>query len=148
MKVTFVAERDTEIHSIYRWLRSDRDLVRSVEVAAPTGNDREAMGAVDTVAAVSSTVIGLGQLAFAFAGWRQTRPRGVDITITRPDGARLTVAAGDAVSAEALTEFLTAWSGGAPAAELPRSGGAPAAEKPWSGGAPAAAKRRPRRSKS
>lgn len=116
MKVTFVAERDTEIHSIYRWLRSDRDLVRSVQVAAPTGKDREAMGAVDTVVAVASTVVGLGQLAFAFVGWRQSRPRGADIVITRPDGARLTVAGGEAISAEALTDFLTAWSGGAAAA--------------------------------
>ncbi|MEU4221900.1 hypothetical protein [Actinoplanes sp. NPDC026623] len=114
--MTFAADRDVEIHSIYRWLRSDRDLVRCVEVAAPTGRDREAMGAVDTVAAVASTAVGLGQLAFAFAGWRQTRRDRVDFTITRPDGARLTVAARDAVTGEALTEFLTAWSGGAPAA--------------------------------
>jgi hypothetical protein len=125
VKVTFAADRDVEIQSIYHWFRSDRDLARSVEVAAPRGSDREAMGAVDTVAAVASTAVGLGQLAFAFAGWRQSRPAGADITITRPDGARLTVAARDALTGEALTEFLTA----------------------WSGGPPAAAKRRPRRSK-
>lgn len=107
MEVTFTAEHDDDIQSIYHWLSSDPDLVRSVQVAAPTGSDAEAMGAVDTVAAVSSSVIGLGQLAFAFLSWRGARPPGTTITITRADGQQLAITGGADVTAQVLTQFLT-----------------------------------------
>ena len=108
MKVSFTSDQDTEIDSLYDWLSSDPDLARSVRVAAPTGTDREAMGAVDTVAAVASSVIGLGQLAFAFAGWRQDTSTGATLTITRPDGHRLTITGAQAVTGEAISQFLSA----------------------------------------
>ena len=124
MEVTFTAEHDADIQSIYNWLRSDRDLLRSVQVAAPTGSDHEAMGAVDTVAAVSSSVIGLGQLAFAFLSWRGARPAGTTITITRADGQQLAITGGADVTAQVLTQFLTKGAAGDATATAGVSGAA------------------------
>lgn len=108
MKVIFATDQDFEVHSLYRWLSSDRDLARSVDVGVPTGNDREAMGAIDTIAAVSSSVIGLAQLALAVVAWRETRPASTRISISRADGHQLTITGGDAATVEAITRFFAA----------------------------------------
>jgi hypothetical protein len=114
VKVTFTTDHDSDIHSLYHWLSSDRDLARSVEVATPTGTDREAMGAIDTIAAVSSSAIGAAQLALAVVAWRGTRPAGPRMTISRPDGHQLTITGGDAATVETITQFFA---GGTPTAQ-------------------------------
>ncbi len=106
MRIIFTTDQDAEAYSLHHWLSGDRELARHVVVDVPQGSDRQAMGAVDTVAAVSSSVIGLAQLAVAVATWFQTRSPRVELTVTRPDGHHLTVSGGDVAVGKALAAFL------------------------------------------
>jgi hypothetical protein len=84
---------DAKIDSLYRWLSSDPDVVRRVEVVR--GSDENRPGAMGPDAATISVMVSAGAAAVssvaalisAIAAWRNTQPRGsADVTLTSGSG--------------------------------------------------------------
>lgn len=65
---------EQELRSLYQWLSDDRDLRGRVRIVAEDETRPGEMGgAFDAVVAVLSTGAALGQLAVAYAAWRDSR---------------------------------------------------------------------------
>ena len=73
---------EQELGSLYQWLSDDRELREQARIIpddeAPPG---EMGGALDAVVAVLSAGAGVGQLAVAYAAWRDSRRPRSSITI-------------------------------------------------------------------
>ncbi len=73
---------EQELSSLYQWLSDDRELRELARIIpddeAPPG---EMGGAFDAVVAVLSAGAGVGQLAVAYAAWRESRRPRSSITI-------------------------------------------------------------------
>jgi hypothetical protein len=103
--VRIAPEDGAEAADLFEWLRSDLDVARGAEVrpgpAAPG-----TLGALEVVDVVLTQAAAFSGLAMAIVSWRQSRPRSKPITITRPDGATLTLPGDDPGNAAVIRAFL------------------------------------------
>ncbi|MFC4021460.1 hypothetical protein ACFOW4_26455 [Micromonospora sp. GCM10011542] len=96
---------------LFDWLRADASLIREAEVRpgpAEPGN----LGALEIIDVVLGQATAISSLALAVETWRRSRPHRESLTITRPDGATLTLPSGDAENADAIRQFLAEEDGG------------------------------------
>ncbi|GAA0799797.1 effector-associated constant component EACC1 [Spirilliplanes yamanashiensis] len=105
MRVRIATADGVEGNALYSWLRGDPALVRDADVSAPEPAAGE-MGAMEVVDVVLTHGAALGGLAVSVATWLGTRTRRSTITITRADGATLTVSDADEVSPGLIEDFL------------------------------------------
>ena len=82
------SESERELRSLYQWLRGDRELREHavVEPADQGPRPGEMSAAFDAVVAVLSTVTGAGQLAVAYAAWRDARQPRSSVTVVVTGG--------------------------------------------------------------
>ncbi|MET7401199.1 hypothetical protein ABZS66_47745 [Dactylosporangium sp. NPDC005572] len=96
----------SELAALHSWLRSDRDLLRTADVTASAGQGGT-MNAVEVINLVLTHVAAGANFALAFEAWRRTRRRPQPLTLTRPDGTKLTVDPDSPAAKEAIIEFLS-----------------------------------------
>ena len=106
MRVRIETPDAAEGTSLHGWLRADPDLTHTADVSVPP-TAPGSMGAFDVVELVLTQATAMGGLAVSIATWLGTRRRRPDLTITRADGATLTVAAGSAPDPELIATFLS-----------------------------------------
>jgi hypothetical protein len=125
VRVRITADDGAISAELYEWLRDDR----TAGVAA-VSTDSETLGALDVIDVVLTQVTAWANLAVAIAAWRQSRSPAPAVTLTRPDGATLTLVAGEAGSAALIQEFLTGASPAGDESETPSGaeGDTPAAD--------------------
>ncbi len=105
MRVRIATGDGVEGNALLTWLRGDPALARTADVSAappPAGG----MGALEVVDIVLTHAAALGSLAVSVATWIGTRPQPPAVTITRPDGAALTIEAGADVDPGLIEDFL------------------------------------------
>lgn len=90
-----------EGNSLYAWL-SEAEVGEVTAPPPPPGQ----MGAFDVVDVLLTHATGLSGLAVAVATWIGTRRTPPAVTFTRPDGAKLTIAAGAEPDPELIEKFL------------------------------------------
>jgi Effector Associated Constant Component 1 len=70
------------IGSFFRWLTRDREMRRHAEVSLADAGSAGEMGALDLINVVLTQSVGLLSLAVAYAGWRDSRVKAPQITVT------------------------------------------------------------------
>ncbi|MFI5495161.1 hypothetical protein [Actinoplanes sp. NPDC051859] len=106
IRVRFAVADGVAGNALYSWLRADSALLRTADVdtgpAAPGS-----MGALEVVEVVVGQLAALGSLAVSVAAWLDSRREPPAVTITRADGATLTIGSGVEVDAAVIEEFLS-----------------------------------------
>lgn len=111
MRVRIGMDDATASADLFGWLRADPDLVRGAEVR-PGPAAAGTLGALEVIDVLLGQATAISSLALAVEAWRRSRSRPETITITRADGATLTLPSGDAGNAEAIRQFLAEEDGG------------------------------------
>ena len=73
MEINFVCEPgadDRDLSLLFRWLRSDPEILRDCSLHLTGSSDEEAMGAADTITAVVSDAVALGSLLVGYFSYR------------------------------------------------------------------------------
>ncbi|MEU5726358.1 hypothetical protein [Micromonospora sp. NPDC047738] len=96
---------------LFDWLRVDASLIRGAEVR-PGPADPGKLGALEIIDVVLGQATAISSLALAVEAWRRSRSRPGTVTITRADGATLTLPSGDAGNADVIRQFLAGENGG------------------------------------
>lgn len=105
IRVRFVVSDGVAGNALYSWLRADSALLRTADVA--TGSLAPgSMGALEVVEVVVSQLTALGSLAVSVAAWLDSRREPPAVTITRADGATLTIGSGAEVDTAVIEGFL------------------------------------------
>ncbi len=110
MRVRIATVGGVEGNALYSWLRGDPVLARDTDVSAPFP-PAGSMGALDVVDVVLTHAIALGSLAVSVATWLGARAEPATVTVTREDGATLTIS-GEA-DARLIEDFLNGGRAGA-----------------------------------
>jgi hypothetical protein len=106
MHVSIGTEVPAESAALYGWLRRDRVLARNADVVARAPADPTTMASLALIDVALTHATGIATLALSVLAWRRSRPRPAPVTITRPDGSRLSVDGDPAVTAELIVAFL------------------------------------------
>jgi hypothetical protein len=96
---------------LFTWLRNDAGLIRAAEVR-PGPAERGTQGALEIIDVVLGQATAISGLALAVEAWRRSRARPETITITRADGATITLPADADGNAEVIRQFLDHQDGG------------------------------------
>lgn len=90
MRVRITVAAADDAAALYEWLRADQGLARRAEVAAGPPAPGH-LGVLEIIDVVLTQATAVSSLALAVAGWRHSRRGRASVTITRADGATLTV---------------------------------------------------------
>lgn len=105
VRVQIAMEDPAASAELFDWLRMDADLVGGAQVRpGPAAPGK--LGALETIDVVLSQATAITSLALSVETWRRSRSHPEVVTITRRDGATLTLPSGDATNADAIRQFL------------------------------------------
>ena len=90
MRVRLTVTAADDAAALYEWLRTDPGLARRAEVTAGPPEPGH-LGALEIIDVVLTQATAVASLALAVAGWRRSRSGRTSVTVTRADGATLTV---------------------------------------------------------
>lgn len=105
MRVRIATADGVAGNALYSWLRGDPTLPNDTDVSMPSPR-ADSMGALDVLDVVLTHATALGSLAVSVATWLGTRAEPPMVTITRWDGATLTIRDGTAIDAGLIEKFL------------------------------------------
>ncbi|MEV4624816.1 hypothetical protein AB0J90_00800 [Micromonospora sp. NPDC049523] len=111
VQVRIVMDDPAASAELFDWLRADAGLVRSAEVR-PGPADPGKLGALEIIDVLLGQATAISGLALAVDAWRRSRSRPETITISREDGATLTLPSGDAGNVDVIRQFLAEEDGG------------------------------------
>ncbi|MFC7532783.1 hypothetical protein [Actinoplanes sp. GCM10030250] len=100
MALTLTVPDRLELHSLYDWLRHDRDLARTTTVTmSSSGRVPGEQSTLDVIDVVLSNATAIAALAVSIASWRLARRQETEVTLRRGD-RELTTDAADAGTVE------------------------------------------------
>ena len=111
MQVRIGTDQAAGTAELFEWLRADGDLSRSAEVR-PGPSAPGTQGALEIIDVVLGQATAISSLALAVEAWRRSRARPETITVTRADGATITLPRDADGNAEIIREFLGVQDGG------------------------------------